>query len=66
MKNNKEKCKKCGSENVIMVEYNGMHPDHFDGVSEINCQDCGVRTGRWSGNELKVGEFEPKYGLGKK
>jgi len=22
----KEKCKKCGSENIIMVEYDMMHP----------------------------------------
>ena len=57
-----EKCKKCGSENVIMVEYNGMHPDHFDGVSEINCKDCGVRIGRWSGKELAEGESEKRLG----
>lgn len=62
MENEKEKCKKCGSENIIMVEYDGMHPDHYDGISEINCRDCGARIGRWSGKELAQGEFEKKYG----
>lgn len=33
----KEKCKKCESENIIMVEYDMMHPEHYDGVSEILC-----------------------------
>jgi DNA-directed RNA polymerase subunit RPC12/RpoP len=61
-----EQCKKCGSKNIIMVEYDGMHPDHFDGVSEIDCSDCGVRIGRWTGNELKDGETEPKNGYKKK
>lgn len=41
-----------------MVEYDGMHPDHYDGVSEINCNKCGARFGRWSGRELAEGEFE--------
>ena len=27
----KEKCKKCGSENIIMVEYDNMNPEHYDG-----------------------------------
>lgn len=59
------KCKKCGSENIIMVEYEGMHPDHYDGISEINCNDCGVRFGRWSGKELIDGEFEKVGGKNK-
>jgi len=47
-----------------MVEYHGMHPDHYDGVSEINCNKCGVRFGRWSGRELAEGEFEKVGGKG--
>lgn len=56
------KCKKCGSENIIMVEYDGMHPDHYDGISEIDCNDCKARFGRWSGKELVDGEFEKVCG----
>ncbi|MDP2741094.1 MAG: hypothetical protein Q8O66_00160 [bacterium] len=62
---NEKKCKKCGSENIIMVEYEIIHPDHYDGISEINCQDCGVRIGRWSGKELAKGESEKPYGRNK-
>jgi DNA-directed RNA polymerase subunit RPC12/RpoP len=58
----KEKCKKCGSEHTIMVEYSWDSPEHYDGISEIQCQDCGVRIGRWSGKELAKGEIENKYG----
>lgn len=55
-------CKKCGSENIMMVEYTHDHPEHYDGVSEIECRDCGARFGRWSGKELADGEAEPRYG----
>lgn len=48
-----------------MIEYNGMHPDHYDGISEIDCNDCKARFGRWSGKELIDDEFE-KVGGGKK
>ncbi len=58
----KEKCKKCGSEKIIMVEYSWDSPEHYDGISEIDCQDCGARFGRWSGKELKKGEIEKKFG----
>jgi hypothetical protein len=57
-----EQCKKCGSKNIIMVEYDMMHPDHYDGVSEIFCQDCHVRIGRWSGRELGSDETEKRKG----
>lgn len=57
-----KQCKKCGSANIVMVEYEGMHPDHYDGVSEIDCKDCGARFGRWSEKELNDGEFEKRYG----
>lgn len=58
----KNKCKKCSGGNVVMVEYDGMHPEHYDGTSETKCLDCGVRVGRWSGKELAVGEFEVRLG----
>lgn len=29
----KEKCKKCGSENIIMIEYSWDSPEHYDGIS---------------------------------
>ena len=55
-------CKKCKSENVVMVEYTHDSPEHYDGVSEIMCNDCGARFGRWSGKELAEGETEPRFG----
>jgi len=61
------KCSKCGSKNIIMIEYGYTgDPERdkymYDGISEIKCNDCGVRTGRWTGKELKEGELEPVYG----
>ncbi len=58
----KEKCKKCASENVVLVEYELIHPDHYDGTSEIKCIDCNARFGRWSGKELIGEETEKRYG----
>ncbi len=58
----RETCKKCSSQNVIMVEYAWDSPEHYDGISEIDCQDCGARFGRWSGKELVEGEIEKRYG----
>ena len=55
-----EKCKKCGSENIVMVEYVWDHPEHYDGVSEIDCKECGARFGRWSGKKLSEGESEKR------
>lgn len=45
-----------------MVEYNYSSPERYDGISEIDCKDCGVRIGRWSGKELAKGEIEKRYG----
>jgi DNA-directed RNA polymerase subunit RPC12/RpoP len=56
-----KQCQKCGSENIIMIEYR-MTTEDYDGVSEIKCQDCGARYGRWSLRELGGGELEPIYG----
>lgn len=56
-------CQGCGEpREVIMVEYDGMHPDHYDGVSEYRCLTCDRREGRWSGRVLQEGDTEPRYG----
>lgn len=55
-------CPNCKSGDVAMVEYSWDHPDHYDGVSEIYCQACGARYGRWSGRKLEDGESEGRYG----
>ena len=34
---------------IIGVEYPGGTKDHYDGVSEWRCPNCGIRVGRWSG-----------------
>jgi len=58
------KCANCGNtKNLIMVEYAYDHPERYDGVSEIHCESCGARTGRWSGKILKENECEPRYGV---
>ncbi len=51
------KCPKCGSTNIIGVEYAYDSPYYYDGVSEWQCE-CGYREGRFSGRELKDGEYE--------
>ena len=56
------KCKKCGSKNIIMIEYGYPCKEQYDGISEYQCQDCKLRIGRWTGNELKEGELEPRLG----
>lgn len=55
------KCPKCESENIIMIQYRRTTQD-YDGISEIQCQDCNTRTGRWSLKELKDDELERRYG----
>ena len=62
-----KKCKKCGSKNIVMVEYGMLDvPEpgkyYYDGISEIDCKDCGARFGRWSNRLLKEGEIEPRFG----
>ena len=57
-----KECRRCGSGNIIMVEYALLQPEHYDGISEIACRDCGTRFGRWSGKELAEGEIEKRFG----
>lgn len=56
-----DKCK-CGNTEFIHIEYHGMHPDHYDGVSELRCTKCETRYGRWTEKELEDGESEKSYG----
>jgi len=62
----KEKCGKCGGTEWIGVEYSWDSPQHYDGVSEWKCKQCGTRYGRWSNKILKDGEVEERYGKRKK
>lgn len=67
-------CPACGDDNayvgddgrtyskVISIEYAYGHPDRYDGASELLYPCCGTRIGRWTGNVLKDGESEPRYG----
>ena len=48
---------------VIGVEYVHDHPEHFDGVSEWRCPDCGRREGRFTGSILTGGASEPRDGV---
>ncbi|MFA6228373.1 MAG: hypothetical protein WC668_04290 [Patescibacteria group bacterium] len=43
------------------MEYPHDHPNYYDSISEIHCQNCDRRFGRWSGKELKEGECEKPY-----
>ena len=59
----------CGHSDAVYVEYMPVHPTPkwawFDGVSEIKCQTCGARYGRWTGRVLADDEYEPRYGGGR-
>lgn len=59
-----EKCPKCGEE-LWGLEYQYPHPEAYDGLSEWFCpplEKSHYRRGRWTGNILKDGEIEPRYG----
>lgn len=55
-------CTRCTSANVVGVEYDGLDPLYYDGVSEWKCINCGLREGRWSGKQLTGDEQEKPYG----
>ena len=55
-------CPKCGSHNVIGLEYSYDMKEHYDGISEWTCGDCKYREGRWTGKELKDNEVEKRFG----
>lgn len=55
-------CPKCKGICLCGIQYNWEHPEHYDGVSEFKCDECGYRQGRWSGKELVGEECERRYG----
>lgn len=63
---NQYTCPKCGSHNIVSVQYSYTSPQAYDGISEYWCHPgnggCGYREGRWTGFELKDGELEPRLG----
>lgn len=61
-----KKCPKCGSKNIVAVEYWHDSPERYDGISEYDCKNCDYRQGRWTGEELKSGYIEPRLGHGGK
>lgn len=53
----------CPADKQIGIEYYGMHPQHYDGISEFQCMSCSRRWGRWTGRELIArDDYEPRYG----
>lgn len=63
MENNSKPTKcDCPIDYAVGVEYSLLDPNHYDGISEWQCAKCAKRWGRWTGKELKPGEFEPPYG----
>lgn len=55
-------CPCCNSTNIVLIEYDYTHPEHYDGWSEIRCLDCNSRVGRWSNTVLEGDEYEYRYG----
>lgn len=56
------RCPSCGSDKIVMVEYAYGSPERYDGVSEYQCQSCGARRGRWTGEILGDDEIESRFG----
>lgn len=60
-------CAACGEEkDVIHIEYDYKCRARYDGISEIYCQKCGKRTGRWTRKILAEGEVEWPHGRERK
>jgi len=55
-------CLQCGSADIALIEYSPDAPEHYDGISEIRCNACNVRIGRWSEKVLADGESEKRFG----
>jgi len=49
-------------ENVVGIQYEYNHEDHYDGVSEWQCGPCKCRVGRWTNQILEPGKAEPRFG----
>jgi len=57
-----EQCPGCVSKKLSLIIYAYDDPEHYDGVSEIKCEACKKRFGRWTKKELAPGEVEKRYG----
>ena len=55
-------CRECNTDNVLMIEYGYMSKEHYDGISEIRCKDCGLRWGRWTDEIIPEGYEESRFG----
>ena len=53
---------KCGASHWMHIEYHWTSPEHYDGISEVQCVECKTRYGRWTKNELGDKEIEKRYG----
>jgi len=53
-----KECLRCGSTSIRKIQYSPDHPGHFEEWSELDCNDCGYREGRWSKRELKGNDYE--------
>lgn len=60
-----EDCPECGGK-MWGMEYTHNCQAHYDGVSEWQCCNCGIRVGRWTGRILGENELEWPYGKGTK
>lgn len=47
--------------NIVLVEYDYTCDARHDGWSEVVCQECKARFGRWSGKHLQGEELEYPY-----
>ncbi len=56
-----KECKKCGSKDIMGIEYGYPSKEQYDGISEWSCIKCGYRQGRWSEEELKDGYIESRF-----
>lgn len=52
----------CDDKYLCEVEYDRCHAEHYDGISEWVCANCGQRVGRWTKKILGPNECEPRCG----
>jgi hypothetical protein len=51
-----------GHKRILLIEYDYGDPYRYDGISEIQCNTCRKRYGRWTEKVLRGKEQEPPYG----
>ena len=55
-------CEACGDDHFSVVVYDREHPEYYPLGSEMACEGCGARYGRWSNRRLHGQEAEKRYG----